>query len=140
MKTNLYFKSLILLIVSFSIISCVTQNKIEKSGVTSLEFGSGGGFTGKYVTYILDLKQKTLNAPDNVKTKVKAKDLKELLKMLEDTDFAALKQDEPGNMNEFLTISTAQPIKFVWEKNSEIPIELKALYLKLKTLTIDEKK
>ncbi len=112
----------------------------QKNDAFTLKFGSGGGFTGSIATYTLNSdrtfsKEESLNHTKVVLDKVKAKDVKQIRKLLEKVNFALLNLDKPGNMTSFITLDQGgKEYKTVWSGGKPENADLDALNTKLLSL------
>lgn len=101
----------------------------------SVNFGSGGGFTGAVDEYILygngALKSIKPFAKDTVLLrKLSTKDTKAIFKMLESKAVSSIKLDSPGNMTNFIIFSKAgKPLqKYQWAQGAVVPKEISGLF------------
>lgn len=108
MKSTLLLLTLITLVFT----SCMTKNKLAKTGIDEIHFGSGGGFTGEVKTYILTAGNKILEL-DNELKKVDSKTTLAIFneaKEIKDYSF-----NEPENMYSFIEIKTKDKTnRIVW--------------------------
>lgn len=106
-----------LLFILSIFISCSTHKAIIKTNIQEIKFGSGGGFTGKEITY-------TLNS--NGKLTEGGKDLKQidlkttLLLFKEAKKNKTYTFSEPQNMYSFIVIQSKDSInRIVWGLGSK---------------------
>jgi hypothetical protein len=118
--------------------SCFLKSKSEKLGLEQIKFGSGGGITGKYADYQLDIKEKTLAKPDGSKAKISAVKISDLLKTFKSAKLGAFSYNTPGNMNQYIEFLGKENKKILWEKDKFPSTEVKEFYKKLIELA-DEK-
>lgn len=106
--SKLFFLSAIVL----SLVQCKTQDYLtpyEYEGRT-IDFGSGGGFTGKATHYTLMENGQIFsgtNKEGNVKAikKISKEQCKQLFDSYDNMDFGSLSIDSPGNMYFYLTMN-----------------------------------
>jgi hypothetical protein len=123
-------KKLCILFFVFLIISSCIHTKITQSGINKIEFGSGGGFTGKYKSFIIDMKQGLiLNSDESVKRILTKKEKSFLLKKLKSTDFSKIDFNHPHNMNYYISFEGSFNNKIVWgDPGHPAPDKVKELY------------
>lgn len=104
----------------------------------SVNFGSGGGFTGAVDEYILNgtgaLKSIKPFGKDTLTLKtLSKKDTKIIFKMLESKAISTIQLDAPGNMTNFMTFSKAGKIvrKYQWAQGASVPKEINDLFILL---------
>jgi len=100
-----------------------------------IEFGSGGGFTGKVSHYtLMDNGQIFMNADKegfvDAVTKIDKAEVKQVFDNYDSMNFIALKCNDPGNMYHFITMKHQDLThKLMWGGNSlEIPKELEVFH------------
>jgi hypothetical protein len=123
-------KQLFILFFAFLIFTSCIHSKIKNYGVDKIEFGSGGGITGRYITYTVDLRQRViLNSDQSVKKSLSKKEFNILLKKLKDTDFSKIEFNHPHNMSYFLNFEVDYINKIVWgDPSYPAPGKAKELY------------
>ncbi|MDF2454071.1 MAG: hypothetical protein K0R51_64 [Cytophagaceae bacterium] len=114
--------------------SCATGSITQKTGISEIRFGSGGGFTGKIKTYIFTSERKLLDDNGVLETVDSRKTL-ELFKLaaaLKDYEF-----NEPENMYSFIEIKTKDKTnRIVWSAaSSAVDKRVVELYNKLQAIT-----
>lgn len=117
-------------ILAILIMSCGISSKYDKLDINTIEFGSGGGFTGVYKTFVLDLKDRTLSKEGEFVRNLSKKELKELYVSVTEGDVFKQKIDKPGNKTYFIHFKGKETNnKLSWgEAGYETSKELKALY------------
>lgn len=108
----------------------------------SVNFGSGGGFTGAVDEFILNgngaLKSIKPFAKDTMLLKtLSAKDTKTIFKILESKTMSNIKLETPGNMTNFIYFNKAgQTIrKYQWAQGTQVPKEISDLFTLLNKQT-----
>jgi hypothetical protein len=113
---------------------------MAKKPAFQLTFGGGGGFTGLVTTYTLNSdrtfsKEESLNHKKEELPKVKAKEVRQIRKMLKKVNFTLVNIDKPGNMSSFITLKEGgKEYKSVWSGGKPENAELAALNDKLTSL------
>lgn len=122
----------------FVLASCSCQKSISQTGIESIRFGNGGGFTGATTTYSLSANGQ-LNKVDGDKNtsikKVDSKTVKELFTNAK--ELTSYSYNEPENMSSFLEIQTKDAKQnIVWGFGStKVDSRVTQLYDQLITLT-----
>jgi hypothetical protein len=126
------YKLFLLIFSTLLFVGCAPAN-LTKTGLDRIEFGSGGGFTGKYQTYVIDCKENTLlNSDGTPKRKLDKQEVKALTQMLKETDFSKVDFDHPSNLSYFLHFQGSFTTKITWgDPNHPAPEKAKELYKKL---------
>lgn len=126
-------KIYLLLLLSI-FISCSANNAIVKTSIEEIQFGSGGGFTGKEITYTLNSKGKLTEGGKDLKQIDLKKTLLlfKLAKKLKTYSF-----NEPQNMYSFIVIqSKDNKNRIVWGLGStKINKDVTDFYTQLISLT-----
>jgi hypothetical protein len=101
-----------LLTIFFLVNACVTSNIANKTGIESIRFGSGGGFTGVVKTYTLSSDSK-VSEKDKLITIIKKEETLAIFnqaKELKDFEW-----NEPENIYSFIEIITKDKTnRIVW--------------------------
>jgi len=117
------------------VISSCSTNKIAlKTGIEEINFGNGGGFTGKVKTYKLTADCKLFEK----ETELKKVESKKTLKLFNQAkELKDLKFNEPENIYSFIEIKTKEKInRIVWAYNSTtVDKKVIELYNELLTTT-----
>ncbi len=118
--------------------ACTYQRAIKQTGVQSISYGSGGGFTGAVVSYSLSLDGQLSKTENNSTMPVKVIGTKNVKALFEEA--AGLKDytfNEPGNMYSFITIKTDTQSRYIsWGMGSDrIDSRVTELYGQLMALT-----
>jgi hypothetical protein len=118
-----------IVLVVTSIYSCLT-NKIPKVGIDTIEFGSGGGFSGLYSTYFVDLNNRSIRKDDGEPRQLRNKHIRLLLRKCTKYDFFQVEFDRPYNFNHFIKITGNEKINhIIWgDPTLRPPIEVVELY------------
>ncbi len=116
------------------IIACASVKSPAQSGIESITFGGGGGFTGETKSYTLTAEGKLSEKGIDMKN-VESKEMKEVLKKA--IDLRTYKLNQPGNMSYFIEIRTKDEVnRIVWPYGSEKADErVTSLYKDLMALT-----
>lgn len=122
-------KLLILFFAGLFFTSCI-QSKIKNFEVDKIEFGNGGGFSGQYISYTVDVKKGViLNSDQSVKKILSKKDLNHILKKLKETNFLKIEFNHPHNMSYFLRFEGNYTSKIIWgDPVHPAPEKAKELY------------
>lgn len=120
---------LVLFLGCLILTSCISAKKNSLS-IDTIEFGSGGGITGRYTTYTVDLKQGVILKPDgSTKRKLEKKEIKSITKKLKETDFSKVEFNYPHNMSYFINFTGEINTKIVWgDQSHPAPEKVKELY------------
>lgn len=107
-------KKCALIMLVFLTISCSgTQSISEQTGIDTIVFGSGGGFTGQEITYTLSANS-TLSSAHGVLKKIPEKETLSLFKRAE--KLLAIDYRTAGNIYSFIRIKTANTQhQIVWK-------------------------
>lgn len=126
-----------LAVIILSLTQCKTKDYLtpyEYEGRT-IDFGSGGGFTGKSTHYtLMDNGQifSGTNKEGNVNAvkKISKKECKQLFDSYDHMDFGALSIDSPGNMYYYISMHDGDTIKkLTWGgHDANEPTELRVYY------------
>lgn len=107
----------------------------HKSGITTITFGNGGGFTGEVNTYVLSETGKLSKDGNELKT-LSSEALLAIFTEAGNIDAAAV--SDPGNMYFFLHITKeGTEIRYVWNNKTNIDPKVKALHSRLSALLTD---
>ncbi len=135
-------KTLYFLLLSALLTACNITGKIESTGIQSLSFGTGGGFTNEIKTYTLmpDGTMWLHNSLTYDSAVIKNISKKEVNKMYSSSLSAGLDTlhySNPGNIYSFITVvKNGASNKVVWEKNEAgLPEGVASLYSALSELT-----
>lgn len=100
----------------FMIASCSCQKSISQTGIESIRFGNGGGFTGATTTYSLSASGQLNKVDGNINTSIKkvdSKTVKELFTKAKELKIYSF--NEPDNMYSFLEIQMSEKKQYlVW--------------------------
>jgi len=126
---------IILLLILGLTSACGTQGVLYEYRDTTIEFGSGGGFTGQVTEYYLDAtgnlkKIESLSATETNLGKIKKSNLKKIYKSLSELNFAKTDFDHPGNMYYFIREVNASSVnEVVWgSTDNQVPKEIQIFY------------
>lgn len=122
------------LFILITLISCSTGRSIVKTTIEEIHFGSGGGFTGKELTYCLNSAGKLSSGEKNLKQI----DLKNTLLLFKEAKrFQKYSFNEPQNTYSFIAIQSNDSMnRIVWGQGSKkIDREITDLYNELMSLT-----
>jgi len=109
-------------------------------------FGEGGGFTGKYTTWMLldsgQVFQKSgIGAEFEPLGKVKYKTAKGFYKKAETIPTEKMKENRPGNYNyELILQRDTLELKSTWSNESDIDSTILTLYKELRRLAMEKQK
>lgn len=109
-------------------------------------FGEGGGFTGKYTTWMLldsgQIFQKSgIGAEFEPLGKVRYKKAKELYKKAEAIPDAKMKENKPGNYNyQLLLRRDTLELKSTWSNEADVDTLILGLYKALRVLAMEKQK
>lgn len=122
-------KFFLLIFLTLLFIGCAPA-KLTNTGLDRIEFGSGGGFTGKYQTYVINCKENALLNPDgSVKRKLEKNEVKALNQLLKETDFSKIDFDHPYNLSYFIHFQGKYNHKITWgDPGHPAPEKVKELY------------
>lgn len=115
-----YLKLLILLNLCFLFFACKPVSEIQ-----SFEIGKGGGFTGKYDIYQLNINGEvySLNSGNSVLLKkISGKTMKLLFEELEKLRLQDIQFNEPGNITFYIRyIFQEKPVEVKWGSSKKSP-------------------
>src|SRR5690625_4189045 len=97
-------KCALLLVIVLTLSCSATQHTVEETGITAIVFGSGGGFTGKEITYTLSANS-TLSSARGVLKKIPEKETLSLFQRAE--KLLTIDYRTAGNIYSFIRIKTA---------------------------------
>jgi len=120
----------ICLILVFFCTACITKKEIAKTGVEQIQFGSGGGFTGEYITYTL-FQDGEIKKGEKIVNKISLKET--LSRYAEAKSLSAYTFNDPQNMTYFIGILMKNDTNNIsWGiESQEINKETQNLYKKL---------
>lgn len=127
------------LIVIFA--SCSLTKQIEKTGYTSIAFGTGGGFTNQITTYTLSAdgslwKQNNLSNDSIFIKKVKKVEVRDLFSKAQNQGLDTLHFTNPGNIYHFILISSrGKSNKIVWGSDDNAPSVVRSYYSELSEIS-----
>lgn len=126
-------KIYLLLILSI-FISCSTNKAVVKTSVEEIKFGSGGGFTGKEITYTLNSNGKLTEGAKDIK-QIDSKKTMLLFKEAEKNKTYSF--NEPQNMYSFIAFQSKDSTnRIVWGLGSKkINKDITDFYNQLISLT-----
>lgn len=96
-------KTIVIMLLSMAIVSCVTNRLVGKNRVEQIVFGSGGGVTGKIVSYTLK-SDGSLYRSNEFLRKISKKEVKPIFKKL--SKVIDYKYSNPANMYQFIELTT----------------------------------
>jgi len=102
-----------LVLISTQTYSCMT-NKIQRTHIESIEFGSGGGFTGLYATYKVNLNDRSIQEEDKAPKKLRNQQMRILLKQLNKCDLFQIDFNRPYNFTYFIEVKGEENNKIIW--------------------------
>jgi len=121
--------------------SCSSTGKVADSAKREkLIFGSGGGFTGMYVSFEIHQDGRVFNIlPDNSQSRVKKLSKKHTREIFKQADKLKLNHpsfNHPGNMTWFIKYNFAgDSTEYKWgESQFSVPNEIKDFYTQLNTI------
>jgi hypothetical protein len=134
---SLILKSSFFIIIILILFGCKTI-KTNHSFINEIGFGSGGGFTGQYIDYTLNLKgelykyNKSKKMNDFLK-KIDLTKTKEIFKKVENENLFNYKYNISGNMNKYIEIRTKNGFnKILWCNSDKLQVEsVKSVYQEL---------
>lgn len=124
-----------ILIVIFA--SCSFTKQIEKTGITSIAFGTGGGFTNQIITYTLSAdgslwKHNNLSSDSVFIKKVKKGEVSDLFSKAQSQGLDTIHFTNPGNIYHFILISSrGKSNKIVWGSDNTTPKVIQSYYNEL---------
>lgn len=123
-------KNLFLVFFNLLILSGCASSYLKKSGIDKLEFGSGGGITGRYQTWSVDLQNGSLhNSDGTLKRKLDNAELNDLSKKMKAVDFSETVFNHPFNLTYFISAEGKVNNKVAWgDPAFPAPDEIKELY------------
>lgn len=133
------------ILLSFCILalfnSCSSSGKLANDATSEkLVFGSGGGFTGMYVSFEIDKDGRVFNIlPDKSLNEVKKLRKRQTREIFAEAGQLKISQpafNHPGNMTWFIKYSiTGDSTEFKWgDANFSVPGEIKDFYTQLNTI------
>ena len=134
-----------LVAIALILFSCKTKKEAtDPSKAPSITWGSGGGFTGKEVSFALTengqiFKHEGLNAGQSLEMKaVKAKVAKAMFSSAKELNLSEIALNKPGNMYYFIEFPGAEkPIRITWgDGETEVPQKLKDFHRVLNQLVL----
>lgn len=111
--------------------------KTSKLPFSSIEFGSGGGFTGREKTYTLteegkiQLTESTQGTKKNAEVRsLSGKEKKEISSAIKEFESKNIIYNQPGNIYNFIEIKVdSDTYRYAWSPSDKnIPVELVDLY------------
>lgn len=107
--------------------TCCKTSENSSNPQFEISFGSGGGFTGKYIVYKLnsngDLNKTSENEILFIK-KVEPSKIKLILDEIKKENLLDYKFNVPGNLNKFIEIKVGkETTKILWSNSTKIPKE-----------------
>ena len=114
-----------LLIILISIMSCNVPKQLAENENLSISFGTYGGFTGESVFYKLEANGKLwkfrgLQNDSSLFKQLKKGKVNIVFKQAFKLGVDTLKFQRPGNMNNYIEISSTEMLnKIVWEQGSD---------------------
>ncbi len=91
----------------------------------ALKFGSGGGFTGQYIEYILENdrtihKNNSLTNESEAIGKITKSELRSIRTAFDDNGIEKLEYDKPGNMSKYIEFKKGEEVKkWQWAEGDE---------------------
>ncbi len=135
-------KVLYLLLLMSVFTACTTTGKIESTGLKTISFGTGGGFTNEVKTYSLlpDGELWLYNSLTNDSTfikHVKRGKVSKIYSGARTMGLDTLRYSYPGNIYSFITVvKKGSSNKIVWNNNQTgLPDGVKSFYSTLNELT-----
>ncbi len=121
--------------------SCSSSGKVSNDAKSEkLIFGSGGGFTGMYVSFEIYKDGRVFNIlPDKSQSKVKKlrkKQTREIFAQADSLNINHPAYNHPGNMTYFIKYKFAgDSTEYKWgDSNFSVPIEIKDFYNQLNAI------
>lgn len=131
-------KLLSLAFLAIIIMSCGVTGKFKKLDVETIEFGSGGGFTGIYTTYTIDIEKKTLASGETMIKTLSKDDLKKIYDLVKSSDLHQVTVNKPGNMTYFINFKgDTLDNQLLWGDRDYKSPEAKMLYQFLTAMASD---
>lgn len=120
-------------------ISCTSkpQQHSEDIGIQYVKFGSGGGFTGRYKSYDLNLQSNVLAKANGDTIQVNPDQVEAVRDKLDSIDFFQYSINHPYNITYFIEVaSKTDTNRIIWgEPGYELPKEIKDFHNLLVELT-----
>ena len=137
-RSTFIFSTLVILIVS-----CRTTKNADKIAEKSIGFGSGGGFTGQVIEYVIDgngifLKNDKLKSEISVLPNLKPSETRKLFKQLQTMQFDTIHFNHPGNMYYYIRLTESNNThEVIWgDPNHSPPGKVLQFYQLLISKTI----